>query len=74
MTRGMTSFAISSIERLVKAEFDPIHPGIDQFAERPGLLAQGQDFIDHLVDRAVDDQAIDHVIVGDLLIRLIARA
>jgi hypothetical protein len=41
----MTCVAINSIERLAKSRIDPIHVGVNQFAELAYLFAQLQDVV-----------------------------
>jgi hypothetical protein len=50
LTRGITSVTISSIERRASG-IDPVHAGIDDFAEIARLLAQLQQLVGDLVDR-----------------------
>ena len=52
--RGMTSVAISSIERWASLRIDPVHAGVDQLAEVADLLAQARIWSTTLFDRAVE--------------------
>ena len=56
---------------LGQGRIDPVHAGIDQFAERAGLVVKRQQFIDDLVDRTERDQPVEHEILGNLGVRLL---